>query len=194
MQRYVQELVTTRDRALRLAVLELELDKGELTRPFLTKIVLALLGYALRFGKVPSLACSGLTNPVYDFSGRLLQNLLDLDKPAFNISFTLLPTDDGGILSFGWSKRGEHVCKSFVTSLLSIPDCRKTDAIVQLIFDCCENHVAEPNWWENLAPDIKADLQERFLNWTDVRPIDTGTLVPSASRFGDWSFEGSIWL
>jgi hypothetical protein len=194
MQRYVQSLVAARDHGLQLAVQELESDKSVGDNAILNQDYSNFIGCTLRFGKTPTLACAGFTNPVYDFSGRQLQDLLDLDKPAFNISFTLLPTDNGGILAFGWSASGDHVCRPFVSSLLSVPDDRKSDAVVQLIFDCCENHVVQPDWWEGLPDQTKLDLQQRFLNWTDIRPVNTTALIPGVIRYADWGFEGDSWV
>jgi hypothetical protein len=194
MQHYVQSLVAARDQALRLAVQELESDKSSCDKAILDQDYSDFVGCTIRFGKTPTLACAGFTNPVYDFSGRQLQDLLDLDKRIFNISFTLLPTDMGGILAFGWSASGDHVCRPFVSSLLSIPDDRKSDVMVQLIFDCCENHAIQPDWWDGLSEQIKSDLEHRFLNWADMNPVDTAALIPDSNRYADWEFEGVIWV
>jgi SEC-C motif-containing protein len=194
IQHFVQKVVDLRGDALRLAVRELESDKANCDKAILTQDYSGFSGCALRFGKIPTLACAGLTHPVYDFSGNTLQNLIDLDEPAFNISFTLLPADGGGVLALGWSVSGDRVCRAFVSSLLCVADARKSDAVVQLIFDSCENHVAQPDWWENLPSQLRLELEGRLLNWTDIRPIDTKALVPGSSRYADWEFQTATWL
>jgi hypothetical protein len=194
IQHFVQRMVDARAEALAVAVRELESDKANCDKAILTQDYSGFAGCALRFRKTPTLACAGLTHPVYDFSGNTLQDLIDLDKPAFNISFTLLPTCGGGVLAMGWSAGGDHVCRPFASSLLSVADDRKSDAVVQLIFDSCENHVAQPDWWENLPTQLRLELEEMLLNWTDIRHIDTKALVPGVSRYADWEFESATWL
>jgi len=193
IQHFLQRMVAARGDALAVAVRELESDKANCDKAILTQDYSGFAGCALRFRKIPTLACAGLTNPAYDFSGNMLQDLINLNKPVFNISFTLLPTDNGGVLAMGWSTSGDHICRPFASSLLSIADDRKSDAVVQLIFDSCENHVAQPDWWENLPTQLKSELGERLLNWTDIRPINSKALEPGSSRYADWEFENATW-
>ncbi len=193
-QHFVQRLVDGRDEALRVAVRELESDKAGCDKAIASRDYKDFVGCALLFAKIPTLACAGLSQPVYDFSGKMLQNLLNLDQPAFSLSFTLLPADSGGILAFGWPASGDHVCRQFVNSLLSVPADRMSDAVVQLIFDCCENHVAQPDWWESLPEEIHTDLERRLLNWTDMSPVNQHALVLGPHKYADWKFRSATWM
>jgi hypothetical protein len=106
----------------------------------------------------------------------------------------LLPNASGGIAAFVWLQDADSVCRPFLSSLLAVPDNRKSDALVMLIFDSFENHAVEPHWWESLPDEARAELEERMLNWTDVRPINYQALVLSSRTFADWGFESASWV
>jgi SEC-C motif len=194
MQDMLQELVNKTGFAIQDSVDKMESDKAICDRALLTDDFTAISGCVLFFKETPTLACSGLTQPIYDFSGRMLQRIEDFREPLFNLSFTLLPNPPGGIAVFAWLRDGDAVCKPFMSSLLSLPDERKSDALVQLIFDSFENHAAQPDWWESLSIVAKGELEERLLNWTDARPINKLALAPGASTFCDWGFERASWI
>lgn len=189
-QHLIQDFVKARAKAIATAVRELESEKRTCDAAIATPDFTCLRGYSLTFGEVPTFACSGLTQPVYDFSGKTLQNLLDLEKPASQLSFTLLPSATGGIAAFAWLEDADLVCRTFVDSLLLVPDERKSDAIVQLIFDSFENHAIEPNFWDSLPDAAKSEAQRRMLNWTDVAPIESDALIPGDIKFADLLTKG----
>src|SRR5262249_14856112 len=118
----------------------------------------------------------------------------DLSKPLQNLSFTLLPNEVGGIAIFAWLKDADLVCRAFVSSLISIPDDRKSDALVHFVFDSFENNAIQPNWWDDLPDASKKELEQRMLNWTDVRPWDSSALVVRSTHFADWEYRDSSWL
>jgi hypothetical protein len=194
MQSFVQELVEARSKAIGTAIKELESNKSICDEAISTHNFACLHGCALLFNEPPTFACSGLTQPVYDFSGRTLQHLIDLEKPASELSFTLLPSGTGGIAAFAWLESADSVCQAFVRSLLMVADDRKSDVMVQLIFDSFENHAIEPNYWDNLIAEAKSEAHERMLNWTDVRPIKSDALIPGPVRFADWAIRDIIWF
>jgi len=194
VQLFVQELVQARSRAIGTAIKELERNKSTCDAAIATANYLCLHGCALLFSEIPRFACSGLTQPVYDFTGNTLQNLIDLEKPASELSFTLLPSGSAGIAAFAWLKDADTVCRAFVSSLLAVPDDRKSDAIVQLILDSFENHAIEPDYWDSLSVEIKSEAHERMLNWTDMRPIKSDALVPGITKFAAWTITRVIWF
>jgi hypothetical protein len=148
----------------------------------------------LAFTRIPTLACSGLTQPAYDFAGNTIQDFLDMQTPLLNLSFTPLPNESGGIAVFVWLKKSDSLFKPFVSSLLSLPDTRLTDALVQLVFDSFENHAIEPTWWEELPKETVAEIGSRILNWAAVKRIDRGALIVGDRNFDDWGFNSAIWF
>lgn len=105
-----------------------------------------------------------------------------------------LPSGSAGIAAFAWLKDADTVCRAFVTSLLAVPDDRKSDVIIQLIFDSFENHAIEPGYWDSLSAEIKSEAHERMLNWTDMRPIKSDALVPGITKFAAWTITRVIWF
>jgi hypothetical protein len=82
-QHFVQETIRTRTSAINAALRELELDKITCDEAVLGGGYSNFTSCVIRFNTVPTFACSGLTQPSYDCTGRLLQDLRDLEKPAY---------------------------------------------------------------------------------------------------------------
>jgi hypothetical protein len=78
---------------------------------------------------------------------------------------------------------------------MAVNDDRKSDALVQYVFDSFENFAAEPVWWESLAETAKNKLKMNAMNWTPIALwCDTGSLIPSTSRYVDWEVESTGWF
>ncbi len=194
VQRNIQEFVAARNLGIQAALRELEQEKAVCDKMLLAKDFGNFCGCAIYFDSTPTLACAGLTQPMYDFTGSVLQKMSDVAKPLSELSFTLLPTETGGLGMFGWLKDSDAVCRRFVISFLSLPDERKTDAIVQFIFDSFENHVAQPDWWEAIPDGLKNELYLRLMNWTDMLPVDTAALIPGRATYAHWKPMRTTWL
>jgi hypothetical protein len=154
-----------------------------------------LQGAFVRFRKTPSLACAGYTQPIFDFTGSEIQDMDDMTTPFLNLSFTLVPDVVGGIAVFSWLTNADAVCRPFVRSFMAVNDDRKSDALVQYVFDSFENFAAEPVWWEGLAETAKNELTMNATNGTPAALwYDTGSLIPSTSRYADWEVESTGWF
>jgi hypothetical protein len=189
-----QDFVSSRALAINDSVRQMEADKATCDRMVLAHDYGEIFGCALNFRKLPTLACSGYCQPTYDFSGKMLQDIADMSKPLFSLSFTLLPNDTGGIAVFAWLPHADSVCRPLLSSLLCVPDSRKSDALVQLVFDSFENHAVQPDWWDDMSRATRLQLEERMLNWTDARPIDSRALIVGTQKFADWEFETAGWI
>jgi hypothetical protein len=149
----------------------------------------------IHFDQTPSIACSGHTQPIFDFAGNEIQNLADMATPLAKLSFTLLPSDSGGIAVIAWLSNSDSVCRRFADSFLAVRDDLKCSAIVQWVFDSFENHALEPRWWESLPEKKKEELKLISLNWTPASPfLDSGSIVPTGTKFADWRFMSFAWL
>jgi hypothetical protein len=194
IQASLQDLLRRSGDAMSRSIEELEDDKDICDRSLLSEDFSQLRGCIIEFSGVPTMACSGLTQPVYDFSADHLQNLADLNSPMARLSFTLLPNAEGGIAAFIWIDRHDTVCRRFAESFVRLPDNRKCDAIVQFVIDAFENHVVNPDWWESLSSEQRIDLDKRVENWTALSKINDSALVPSAQRFADWRYCKYRWV
>jgi hypothetical protein len=193
-QAMVQGLVTARGLVIEESIQQLEADKVACDSAILSKEYGVLRGSYVRFRRLTSVACSGYAQPSFDFGGHKVQDVTDLTKSFLNLSFTLLPNESGGIAVFAWLKYADAVCRPFVQSFFSLPDARKSDALIQYTFDSFENFAAQPQWWEGLPEQAQADLKRRALNWTDMGGIDGAALIPGNLRFADWEVDTFGWI
>jgi SEC-C motif len=193
-QAMVQGLVTARGERIDESIKQLEADKAQCDRAVIQNDHTLLRGAYIHFRQLTTVACSGYTQPSFDFAGQSVQDISDMTKPYLNCSFTLLPNDVGGIAVFAWLDNADSVCRPFLQSLFNLPDDRKSDALIQYTFDSCENFAAQPQWWETLSAAAQAALKKRVLNWTDMGGIDSSTLVPGAMRFADWEVNSFGWI
>jgi hypothetical protein len=193
-QAMVQGFVDARGVAIKESLQQLENDKAQCDHGITRHDYTSLRGAYITFRELPSLACSGYVQPSFDFAGKTLQDLTDMTKPYLNCSFTLLPNGTGGIAVFAWLDNADSVCRPFVHSFFAVPDSRKSDALVQFIFDSFENFVAQPDWWEHLSAIAQSELKTRTLNWTDIGGINSRTLIPGSQRFADWEVDAYGWI
>jgi hypothetical protein len=194
-QQMVQGLVTARSVSIKDALGQLEKDKATCDQALTTGDFSVLQGAFVRFRKTPALACAGYTQPTFDFAGNEVQNITDMSTPFLNLSFTLLPDDVGGVAVFSWLPDADSVCRPFVQNFMALDEDRKSDALVQYIFDSFENFAAEPAWWEGLPDTAKDELKLNALNGTDMSLwYDSATLIPSTTRYADWDVETTGWF
>ena len=194
-QQMVQGRVTMNKVSITDALGQLAQDKTACDQALASADFSVLQGAFVRFRKTPSLACAGYTQPTFDFAGSEIQDMDDMTTPFLNLSFTLVPDVVGGIAVFSWLTNADAVCRPFVRSFMAVNDDRKSDALVQYVFDSFENFAAEPEWWEGLAETAKNELKLNAMNGTPIALwYDTGSLIPSTSRYADWEVESTGWF
>jgi hypothetical protein len=194
-QSMLQHLISGQEVSISTSLKELNDEKAICDAAILKRSYDGINALVIHFDQIPSIACSGHTQPIYDFAGNEIQNLADMATPLAKLSFTLLPSDSGGIGLITWLSNPDFICRRFADSLLSVPDDLKCSAIVQWVFDSFENHALEPLWWELLAEDKKDQLKLISLNWTPASAfIDSGSIVPTGTEFADWRLRSFAWL
>ena len=120
--------------------------------------------YVIALDRVPDFLCSGFFMPEYDFQGRHLQDCLDLSVDPDHLSFSLLPTNTGGVAVLSWL--GECPAnKKLVQTMDAIPDNRLPNAIARFSFQHFENVYANPDWWDSLSSDLKSRVKQRVKEW-----------------------------
>lgn len=193
-QAMISGLVAARSLVIDESVKQLEADKSVCDSVVLCGDYGNLRGGYVRFRRLTTVVCSGYAQPCFDFAGVQVQDLGDVSKPCLNLSFTLLPGEDGGIAVFTWLEDADAACRTFVQSFFNVPDSRKSDALIQYTFDSFENFAAQPEWWEGLAAPAQADLKTLTLNWTDMGGINGTTLIPGNRVFANWEVDSFGWL
>jgi hypothetical protein len=193
-QERLQKLVAVGQMAISNSISELEGEKKICDAAIQAGTLPDIHGLVFHFDDLPTIACSGLTQPVFDFRGNEIQNLADMTIPMQRMSFTLLPSDSGGIGVLAWLASSDQVCRRFANSLLNVSDEAKCSAIVQWVFDSFENHALQPEWWEGLNEPMRKELQLIGHNWANPFILDSGSLVPTQRRFADWNYKSFEWL
>jgi hypothetical protein len=196
LQEFVQGLVSARKVSIEDTLKQLESDKATCDQALSTKAFSILNGAFVHFRKTPSLACAGYTQPTFDFAGNEVHDITDMSKPLSKLSFTLLPDSLGGIAVFSWLPSADAVCRPFVKSFMALDDARKSDSLVQYVFDSCQNFAAEPTWWEGLSDSAKDQLKLLSLNDTDLnfRPDGTALIPNPTTRYAEWEVDSTGWL
>jgi hypothetical protein len=194
-QKFLQQVVAGSENSIDTSLRELEVEKSECDQMLDAGSFRGMKALVLHFDELPTIACSGHTQPIFDFSGSELQSLADLTNPLAKLSFTLLPAGTGGIAVLAWLDKWNIICKQFADSLTTLPDKDKCPAIVQWVFDSFENHAFQPDWWESLDKSAVSELQTIGLNWTPAVPyLDSGSIVPSGTKFANWKYSSHEWI
>jgi len=119
--------------------------------------------YILRIKQTPEMMCSAGKYPVYDFQGNKLQNLSDLSIELDSLTFSIFASGTGGVIVFSWINENHGACTSLIKSLNSFTDEEMPHAVLRFAIGYFENIYFSPIWWENLKPDAKVYIQNRFV-------------------------------
>lgn len=148
--------------------------------------------YVIKLENVPEIICSGTALFEIDFDGNILQNFRVLDQRLDVFSFSLLGTDDGGMIIFSWLGESEAGLK-FIRSLDKLTDDEIVHAVVRFIFEFFENSYFAPDWWEGLAESEKELLEARMRASADptIEP-DRNCLKDDGLRIVTWKIRERI--
>lgn len=142
----------------------------------------------LHLDRAPSIVAGGMTQPKYDFEGRLLQDMGVLGVDRWDlISFSLIATEAGGAGVFSWRENSDSCCQALIDSFLQIPYDRQADALLRFIFENFENAYISPDWWERLPSAIRFSLEERMSHGASpLYPTEPSCLLDDGVRAADW--------
>jgi hypothetical protein len=132
---------------------------------------------ALEFADTPPLASSSARVPAGDFEGRSRSRTVLED--ATPVSFTLLPSPQGGMAVFGWIGDSAE-SEAFAATIDGIDDMHIADAVLRFALSYAENTFMQPRWWKSLRPSLIDALMERMLvNASQGSLADDGLRVVS---------------
>lgn len=117
-------------------------------------------GIVLELDSLPPIMVCGGVNPYFDFNGKKIQDLSDLEKPIDMMSITSYYDGKKGLIVFAWLEESPNACTALITSLLG----KKKEYIVpltfQYIFKNIENFYISPDWWENAETEDKYNIEQ----------------------------------
>lgn len=174
-------------------------DMGEHKRQFDSMLAARdytdIRAYIVTFQNKPDILCAGAIYPECDFAGLRLQDLGNLGKKMELMTFSLIATDNGGAFVFAWHSSGDAVCRPLATSLDKLTDEELPHAIVRFIFEFCENHYLNPDWWDGLDDKLKTALTGRLqLSASSWEPRSISCLVDDGIRAVSWRVAGRQWV
>jgi hypothetical protein len=190
----LQKFLYLHEQALRLSLRDLESAAADYREAFLASDYDRFSAYLIFTDKSPDFAVSGAIHPEFDFQGRTIQ---DLSTPNFLdlVTYTVLPSSSGGIVTFAWDAESASSCQKLVASLDRLPREEVPDALVRFTYEYFENCYANPCWWDSLSGEQKDRILCRIslsVSATDVRKSDC--LKDDGLRTAAWKVIKQEWL
>lgn len=153
-----------------------------------TKSTRGIRAVFVEFHQMPHFMCCGAFDPLFDFTGKSLQQLAHpLARIAARIdpvALTVIGTERGGLAvlsSVGFGLAAEQ----FLASFAALPDSDKADAITRLAYNVVENVYFAPSWWN--AMDSAS--QARFVAEANARygvRLPDDVLAPALPHLAEW--------
>jgi len=98
----------------------------------------------------------------------LLQDLSCTDQILEQVTFSIIPTDTGGVIVFSWI--GNNTAgKRFLKSLDAHSDAELPNVIARIAFEYLENTFSSPTWWDSLDETDKKVLCQRQISGTTLK-------------------------
>ena len=181
------ELATANLALTKVAIRDLEWHKNAYDRDLRTSNFGAIEWVCIELSSTPDLACSGLCHPDYDFAGKKLQDLSDLKTRMELVTFSVIPTDQGGAIVFAWHSTSGRTGWQLVASLGALDNSLLPHAIVRFAFSYSDNLCLSPAWWDSLPADARNALQRRsFVAASPDFPADGTWLLDDGLRLVNW--------
>lgn len=156
-QRFIYDIAEGLNAGMRAAARELDVCRASLDEAISSARLNGWRHYVVQVqGQFP-LAASSIFQPERNLFGEQLQNLEDIEAPSQPVVFSAVPAVDGGyfVLSFRCDHRN---ARSYVESVVALPDASLVPYLIGLAFERCENIAILPDWWDGLSNVSRADL------------------------------------
>jgi hypothetical protein len=143
----------------------------------------------------PSVVFSGVFYPEFDFMGRQLQDLGDLNSKLDMMAFCSVPMVNSWAFLFAWHSDSSEACVDFMASLATVchQDGRFGDHLFRLVVSNCENMAMRPRWLESLSEKQRNDLAQAITHQADISsPTSHDYLMHGLDGISNWQFDGVI--
>jgi hypothetical protein len=122
--------------------------------------------FGAQFEDRPVYFASAAFLPEWDFNGRVLQDLSQLED-FYPICFSAWATKENSAAVFCWHKSADGVCMPFVDSLRESQTHRLANRILGMAFEYSENIVFRSDWWEKIPRRDRQYLTKRVMSGVD---------------------------
>lgn len=155
---------------VRLGVRDVNRWKGEFDARLLSRDLTDFHYAAVWFDEVlPIVACSAFF-PEFDLEGRALQKLGRGFDDLEHITMTVTSFDKRSVVVFGWVGPADGTAETLANSYLAVPDERKADALVRLLFVHTDNLFLRPSWWASLSASDQAMYHRLITSGVGMQP------------------------
>jgi len=194
-QALIQTMMEAQAMAYEVSMRDLRAHKKQYDSMLAAHDYSAIRAFVVLLKDVPDILCAGSIHPVCDFAGRPLQNLGDFSAKMELMTFSLISTVSGGAFVFAWLDSGDTVCRPLASSLDGYADDELPHAIVRFVFEFCENHYMNPEWWDNSSKANKDALTNRLQTRASIQEAQSAScLVDDGVRAISWKVAGRVWL
>ena len=194
-QMEIQAMMRAYEASVEAGFLDLERQKREFDKALAKRDFSRLHAYVISFDALPQVLASGVLSPECDFDGHTLQSLATLDARLDIITHSLIAAKTGGAFVFAGLDISDRAPRTLAQSLDRVPDDKIANSVLRFVFEFCENHYINPEWWEGLDEDVKKALSERFATSADpTKPrIHSTCLRDDGFSPVDWQVTGRSW-
>lgn len=145
---------------------------------------------AVRFDRILPIVACGAFHPEYDVQGKPLQRLGRNSADYDHITVNVTSLNGQTISVFGWVGSEVGAAGAFASSFARVPDGRKADVLLRLLFLQTDNLFLRPSWWGSLQTSRRAAFTELMMSGTPTRRrsanefVDDQESVTSAAIVG----------
>jgi SEC-C motif len=154
--REIQELAHDEAVLVEYNLSEVELRKSHCDSLLTTEDYSDLVSYVIWLDRTPEVLCGASLNPWCDFSGRILQEMPNLNGPLQHCSFSIVAAGSRGAVILSWFKSLDFTMPQLAASLDALSDSDLPDAVLRFAFEHTNNVCLSPTWWETL-PTVTRD-------------------------------------
>jgi hypothetical protein len=191
----IQALLRAQQDGYKLSLRDMEEHKQRFDAIVTADDYSLIRAFIVTLDTVPDILCAGAIYPEVDFMGVPLQNLANYAQKLEMMTFSLIATDTGGAFVFAWHSSSDSVCRPLAASLNELASSELPHAIVRFVFEFCENHYMNPDWWDDTDQDIKAALTSRLRTSASTWKTRSSTcLADDAVRAVPWNVAAKKWL
>ena len=136
-----------------------------------------------------NLAFSSLLFPHFDFNGRILQDIGNLNIELELLTFCSAPLKNGWGYLLAWHDSSSNTAKKMIDSL---NNGKKETTIIDCLFRLAlnaENIAISPSWWESINNEEKEQILNVVSNALDIfADIENNYLSNGVSGIVDWQY------
>ncbi|MBQ2864276.1 MAG: SEC-C domain-containing protein [Clostridia bacterium] len=155
-----------------MAISDFEEEKVLFDKALLEKRYDALTSIIWEFDGFSNFAATGGEAPMYDFSGKKLQDLLNPNIPVRHIYICVFPENNKTYVIIAWLKEYNELFSTIQEKLNLLSEKQKKNYINNTIPIIAENVVIKPSSWDALSETKKQAFSILFLGLADIMALD----------------------